>query len=248
MGSFGVMTILENVRALTIPIGDLGGRWMLDPEVIGGAREWGYPNGYAYYVTGRGGVLGDVDADVVASAFGFFHPELVRKMWEGGVGVEGARASAARYGAGCAEYGRRRLQGFAEATRLAELAGRVVAGADVTGLALFAGWRAEPLPADDAARAFVLMHVLRELRGSVHVLAVVASGLKPVEAVLATGGEENARRFGWPEPFPAVGPQAKERAEALTDEILAGLYAQVLSADEARELVALVTALRSHLA
>lgn len=241
------MGMIEHVQALTGPVGDLGGRWMLAEETIGGAREWGYPNGYAYYVVGRGGVLGDVGSDVVASAFGFFAPGLVRKMWEAGVGVEGAAASANRYAAACAQFGRSRLQGFAGAARLSELAGRVAAQADATGLALFAGWRAQPLPDDAEGRAFFLMHVLRELRGSAHIVAVVASGLAPVEAVLATGGEENAQRFGWAGPFAEVAPDAKHAAEALTDRIVARLYGAVLSDDEGAELVGLVRDMRKHM-
>ncbi|MDO8364975.1 MAG: hypothetical protein Q7V88_18940 [Actinomycetota bacterium] len=241
------MIIADSVRSLTDPIGDLGGRWMLDPEVLDPCREVGYPNGYAYYVTGRGGVLGDVDADVVASAFGFFAPSLLRKMWEAGLAVESGRASAARYGAACAEFGRRRMAGYQDADRLAELAGRLAAGVNGAGLALFAGWRSEPLPADAEGRAYFLMHVLRELRGSVHVLAVVASGLTPVEAVLATGGEANAARFGWAEPFPTVAAEAKAPAEQLTDRVLTQLYASVLSEAEAAELAALVHGLHQHL-
>ena len=104
-------TMIDSVRRLTEPVGSLGGMWMLHQEVLGPCREAGYPNGYAYYVTGRGGVLGDVDADVVSSAFGFFHTSLVGKMWEAGVVVEGARAAAARYGAACAQFGRSRVAG-----------------------------------------------------------------------------------------------------------------------------------------
>jgi hypothetical protein len=243
------MTALEDsIKALTGPVGDVGGRWLLDAEVLGPGRQAGYPNGYAYYVTGRGGVLGDVDADVVTSAFGFFAPGVVRTMWEKGTPVEGPRAAAARYGAACAEFGRSRLAGFEGSVRLAELAGRVASEVDPAGLALFAGWRAEPRPDDAEGRAFLLMHVLRELRGSVHVVACVASGLSPLHAVLATGGAANAKTFGWAEPYPEVDPAAKAPAEALTDSILAGLYGAVLSAAEAAELVTLATSLARHLA
>ena len=238
-------SVIDSVRALTEPIGDVGGMWMLHPEVLGPCRDAGYPNGYAYYIAGRGGVLGDVDADVVTSAFGFFDPALVRKMWESGIAVEGARAAGARYAAACAQFGRTRLQGFGAAGRLAELAGKVADGVDCTGLALFAAWRAEPRPDDAEARAFLLMHVLRELRGSVHIIAVVASGLHPRDAVLASGGAPHGKQFGWPEPYPEVQRTAKNAAEALTDTVLAGLYAAVLDADEAAELVSLVTSLRA---
>lgn len=240
-------SMLDSVRRLTAPVGDLGGRWMLDPEVLGPCRAAGYPNGYAYYMAGRGGVLGDVDADVVASAFGFFAPDVVRAMWEPGIAVEGARAAAARYGAACAQFGRLRLDGFDGAGRLAELAGAVASRAASSGLALFAGWRAEPLPADDAGRAFFLVHVLRELRGSVHVAAVMAAGLRPIEAVLATAGTQGAERFGWKGPFPEVAPTAKEPAERLTDDILTRLYADVLDDTAMASLADLVDAAKAHL-
>lgn len=238
---------LASIQSLAQPVGDMGGRWMLHPEVLGPCRDAGYPNGYAYYIAGRGGVLGDVDADVVSSAFGFFAPSLVRTMWDKGVAVEGARAAASRYGAACAAFGRARLQGFADADRLAELAGRLAAGIDAAGLALFAGWRAEPLPDDPAGRAYFLVHVLRELRGSVHLVAVIATGLTPLEAVLATGGAAAAERFGWAAPFPEVDAAAKEAAERLTDDLMARLCAAVLSEAELSELARLVVAARTHL-
>ncbi len=218
---------------------------MLHPDTLGGCNEVGYPNGYAYYIAGRGGVLGDVDADVITAAFGFFDPGLVRKMWDRGRAVEGAAASAARYAEACAQFGRARLGAFDGAERLAELAGQVVAGVDVSALSLFAGWRATPLPDDAVGRAYLLVHVLRELRGSAHVVAVVASGLSPLDAVLSTGGAEHAERFGWRGPFAEIGADTTSRraqAEALTDEILIGLYGSVLTAAEAEELSALVGA------
>ena len=238
---------LTSVRSLTAPIGDLGGRWMLAPEVLGPCRDAGYPNGFAYYVAGRGGVLGEVDADVVVSAFAFFEPGLVRKLWDEGIAVEGARATASRYGAACAGFWSERLAGFAGCARLAELAATVVDTADPSGLALFAGWRAEPRPDDAAERAGFLLHVLREMRGSAHIVAVVAAGLTPLEALLATSGAEGGQRFGWSGPFADVGADLKRPAEDLTDAIVARLYASALDDDALAEFVSLVEAARAHL-
>lgn len=63
--------------------------------------------------------------------------------------------------------------------------------------------------------------------------------------MLASGGAPHGKQFGWPEPYPEVQRTAKAAAEALTDTVLAGLYAAVLDADEAAELVSLVTSLRA---
>lgn len=242
-------SILDSVRAMQAPVMDAGGRWMLHPEVLSPCKDAGYANGFVYYVTGRGGVLGDVAADVIVSSFAFFEPGLVRKMWEGGVGVEGPRESAVRYGAACATFGRSRLQGFAGAARLAELAEQLAMGVDPSGLTLFAGWRAEPLPDDAEGRAYFLTHVLRELRGSAHIVAVIAEGLHPRDAVLVSGGEATAQRFGWTGPFPEIEPLRAVRAaaEERTDAIMERLVASVLNEAEAAELAGLVAAMRMHM-
>jgi hypothetical protein len=188
-------------------------------------------------------VLGDVDADVVTAAFGFFRPELVRSLWEEADRVEGARSAARRYAEDCATWGRARLGHLDGMDRLAELAERVVAAADVSGLPLFAGWRAEPLPGDAPARAYQLLHVMREWRGSVHVVAVAASGLTPVEAILAgSGGDEQATLFGWEAPFPDVTDLADVRrsAEDLTDDLQIAAYETALDPAERAELAELV--------
>jgi hypothetical protein len=88
---------------------------------------------------------------------------------------------------------------------------------------------------------------LRELRGSVHLVAVLATGLGVRDAVLAHGGDAQAKQFGWPAPYRAVGTELPAAAEALTDTMLATLYAGALSGDEAGELAALVVALRAHI-
>ena len=90
------------------------------------------------------------------------------------------------------------------------------------------------------------MHVLRELRGGVHLLAVVATGLGPRAAVFASGGEAMANEFGWAGPYDDLAGVTKQAAEDLTDEILIRLYSPLLTADEVAELAGLVTDMRSH--
>lgn len=252
---------LDVAARIAAPVGALGGSFMLDPTVLGPGKAAGYPGGFSYYVVGRGGVLGDVDADVVVSAFGFFAPDLVTSLWNAGVSVEGARAGARRYAEGCATWGRTHLAGFGGAERLAELVGRVVDEAEVGGLSLFAGWRAMERPSDPVGRCYLLLHVLRELRGSAHLLACVASGLTPLEAVLAnpTGGAATAERFGWSGPFDAD-PEASSRfaaAEELTNRLMAK-HLEVLASSTASsepagksgltELAELISAASTHVA
>ena len=239
----------ESVSSLAAPVGDIGGRWLLDREVLGPCKTFGYPNRYAYYFAGRAGVLGDVDADVVCAGLGFFEPSLVRKMWEAGVAVEGARAAAARYGAACAQWGRSRLADFDGAARQADLVRHVIDSVDPIGLPLFAGWRAEPRPDDAAGLAYFGTHVLRELRCAVHINAVVFTGIAPRDALLVADGEGTAQQFGWTAPFPEVSHLVGLRAETeeITDRLMTRFFDQALNADESAELLDLVLAMKAHL-
>lgn len=229
-------------------IGRLGGAFMLSREAKTYSAETGFA-GWTPYMRGRCGVLGEVDGDVVASVVGFFPPAVVREMWEAGRGLP-ADEAARRYATVCHEFARRKLAGFPEkeADRLAELLQAVVTGADMTGAPLAAGWRAMPLPSDGHARVGQLTHVLRELRGGLHLVAVLACGLTPLEAVLTGGSpitpdpEDNARYFGWPEPYPQPTDALRKRraeAEDLTGTLAAPAF-EVLGEAEGEELVTLL--------
>ncbi len=215
---------------------------MLHQETMARAAENGYDNPFAFYFAGRGGVLGDVDAEVVYAAFGWFAPGVVRAMWEAGAAVHGAREAGLRYFGACAEWGRSHLSGVAGLERFADLAGRVVAAADTSGRPLFAGWKVEPRVDDTAGRAMQLVHVMREWRGANHLVATTASGLTPLEAILSEDGESQAKFFGWAEPFPNVTEDMKGRrreAEAITDRLCAPAF-EALSGTERAEFVDLV--------
>ncbi|TYB45317.1 SCO6745 family protein [Actinomadura chibensis] len=239
----------EIAAAVAEPIGRLGGAFMISREAKAFAAETGL-SGWTPYFRGRFGVLGEVDADVVMSAAGFFPATTVRRAWEAGAGLPAAEA-ADRYAAVAHGFGRRKLAGFAAADRLADLLQRVAdegGAADVVGAPVFAGWRAMPLPADGPARVVQLAHVVRELRGGLHVVAVLASGLSPLEAVLSgrspllPSGEPNAEYFGWPRPYPEVTAETRRRhddAEQLTDELMGPAFASLDKA-EAEELTALL--------
>nr|WP_256673825.1 hypothetical protein [Nocardia cyriacigeorgica] len=228
-------------------IQQLGGGFMFSREAKEYAAETGVEEFFGPYTRGRGGVLGDTDADVVTAAFGFFPRHSIRKAWES-VPMPAAKA-AERYARVCQEFGRRKLVGFEEAGRLAELLETVAAAADPAGIPLFAGWRAMPLPDDAPARVLQLTHVLRELRGGLHLIAVRASGLTPQQAVPISGspindGPNQARWYGWPEPFEEITDDVRERwkqAEAVTDTLIDPAFAVLGEADTA-ELVTLLTA------
>ncbi|RMI33649.1 hypothetical protein EBN03_08830 [Nocardia stercoris] len=225
----------------------MGGAFMFSREAAAFAAGTGVEGFMGPYTRGRGGVLGEVDADVVSAAFGFFEPGAVRRAWES-VAMPASEA-AQGYVEACRRFGMRKLESFDAAERLAGLLERVVVAGDSAGLPLFAGWRALPLGADATGRVEQLIQVLREFRGGAHLLAVRATGLTPQQAVLVKGGpmgdgSKTAANFGWPEPYAEVDADVVRRweaAEALTDELVAPAFS-VLGDVEGKELVELVRA------
>jgi hypothetical protein len=237
----------ETDRATSKAIHDLGSKWMLHKDTMARAGENGYENPFAFYFAGRGGVLGDVHAEVVYSAFGWFTPTIVASMWGAGIAVHGAREAATRYAAACAAWSRDHLVGTAGLERFAELADKVVSAAETSGRPLFAGWKVEPRVDDGPGRAAQLVHVMREWRGANHLVATTALRLSPLEAILCEDGEGQAKFFGWPAPYPAMTDELKKRrqeAESLTDQLCAPAY-EALTGAERAEFVDLVAALSS---
>jgi len=235
----------ETVQAADRVIHDVGTAWMIHEDTRARAAEYGYGKHLPFYFAGRGGVLGNVDPGVVVASFGYWEPGLVRLMWGRGLAVASAREGARRYGQACAAWANDHLADFAPADRLAELAERVVAAAEEAGLPLFAGWRAEPRAESGPARLLQLVHVLREWRGNVHVVATTAAGLGPLEAILTNEGPEQAHFFGWRGDLPDCA-HLKDRhvvAQETTDRLVADVYEKALTPEERAEFAELVGAL-----
>ena len=245
-----MLELVDFARHVAPAIGRLGGAWMLSNNAKQAARQLGI-KGWPAYIKGRGSVLGDVDADVVNACFGFFESTLIQAGWSAPCQLSINEIESV-YAHACREWSRERLSDFADLARLTELLGSVSDAAPVSGLPLFAGWRAVPRSADLPGMLGQRLHELRELRGGLHLVAVLASGLTPLEAIAAgPGGSGNATFFGWDEaevPSPAViaaiGPQ-RARAEDLTDEMVAPSWA-VLEHDDRAELAELLEAALAH--
>ena len=229
-------------------IARLGGGFMISRWAKAAAEANDLQNPWAAYFTGRAGVLGEVDADVVLACMVFFHPPTLRAAWAERV-AKGIPAELAteRFREACFGWGRAKLAGLddAKAARLADLLERAADAADPACAPLFAGWRVQPRPepGDDRARAALAAHLMREHRMAVHAVAVRAAQLGPLEAILTgAGGPGNAAFFGWPEPYPDVTHLAAVRAEveAVTDTLAEQPYA-ALTDPEGDELAALVS-------
>lgn len=241
------MTPEDAAAAIAGAVHDVGGQFMLARPTLKKGPSLGLPKGWAFYFAGRGGVLGDVDADVVAAAMVFFNPDVLRAQWDAAREVMDPADAALAYAEACQDWGREHLAGVDRLDRLNELLTLVIRETSPAGAPLFAGWRALPLPDDAEGTAAQLLQVMREYRGAMHAMAVLTTGLEPLEATIASGGADEAHFFNWPEPFPEREPllEAHAEAEELTDE-MAAAQLEVLDEGELDELVELLQAVNDH--
>jgi hypothetical protein len=220
-------------------IADVGWSYYFAPSTIARGEKFGLDM-FGFYFLGRGGVLGDVEAPVVVSAFGYFNPALITAMWDASRTKLAPRAAGREYLEAAHDFGRARLGDLeldafvAASTQVLEAARRNVAG-----LSLFAGAAAEEVPSEPAAAAMHLLSVLREFRGSAHLVAVVAEGLDPMVAHYLRRPEMFGA-FGWSDADkPEVTPEhtdALARADERTDRLVGPAYG-VLDGDGATALL-----------
>jgi hypothetical protein len=243
------MTVADQVERVLKPIQQFVRGWMTGPLTDRLAIDLGMQSGSDLWIAGRAGVLGDGNSDVAAAGLGFLAPQRVRTAWESLPDGLTHRQVADAYAALCCRWGAMELSKFDE-TRMARLdeLGRAIAdAADASIGTVFAGWRAQPQPDDVNARVALTMHVLRELRGGAHIIAVNACGITPLEAILASpappprSGPGWAEHLGWTGPFPdaSAARDARAEAERLTSTIVAPSYGSIgePALDEFAELV-----------
>lgn len=216
------MDASELVAAVCPKIRDLGWAFYFTPETAAVGESLGLDI-YKFYFLGRGGVLGDAEPEVVASAFGYFSPSLVAQVWNEARSIHSPRDAALTYMSCCADLGRARFSGIDGLDDFCDAAGAVNDSADPVGLTLYAGIRSVPLVNDPPGRAMQLMTVLREFRGSAHLLAVRAVGLDSKTAHYLKRPNDMAM-FGWrDDETPEVSDADRgklEAAERLTDELV----------------------------
>jgi hypothetical protein len=235
---------VDTICAAGAAIGEAISVFMLNPDTFEKSLAAGYPDPFAAYFAGRGGVLGDATGTTVTAVFAVFEPNLARSCWENGVAVHEASESCRLYWDQLANFGRTYLSGADGLDRIAALGEKVIAEAPEPGLPLYAGWRAMPLADDAPARAFQVMMVLRELRAAVHFNALTVSGLSPVEAHILNHGTDYAAFMGWQPPFAdAAGKQdVYDDVEGVTNRRMAQIFQSALTAPEADELARLSVA------
>ena len=243
------MQTRDLVQTVCPPIAALGSKYYFDPATLARGKEAGL-DGFRLYMLGRGGVLGDVEAAVVHSAFGYFNPGLVAKIWNSARETMAPRDAGRLYMECASDFGSAHLGGVDGLDAFNAAADKVIEAGlvDSSAQALFAGIASEPRSDDPAARAYQNVAVLRELRGSLHLVAVVASGLSTEMAHRVRRPGELAL-FGWSEDTEVTDEDRVkwEAAEALTDELITPIYG-ILDGAEAQALADGVAAIEAALA
>jgi hypothetical protein len=218
---------------------NVASRFMTDPACYQRGAELGFA-GADFYVAGRAGALGDVNADVVVAALVFFAPAVIHDAWERTRDVMPRAAAADAFATFAHEWARAHLPEGVDYPRLADLLGAVTSAAPVAGCPMFAAWRGVTEPQDAKALALHRMHLVRELRGGLHGAAVLTVGLTPFEAI-AVRAPAMLPALGWthdpPDPKPFV--ERWNLAEARTDRML-GRHLAALDEGERIELADLL--------
>lgn len=221
------MTTQELIDIVCPQIRDTGWVFYFTPETIAVGEGLGL-DVFRFYALGRGGVLGDVEARVVSSAFGYFNPSFVVEMWDSARQLCPPRTAGRAYLECCAELGRARLAGLDGLDAFCAAAGAVNDAADPVGLTLYAAASAEPLVADVPGRAMQLVTILREFRGSAHLMAVRAAGLDAKTAHFMRRPADIGM-FGWTEedapPITDAEHAMLDAADELTDRLVRPAYA-----------------------
>lgn len=239
------MTPNELVATVSPILGSVGSAFYFAPETLAKGKELGL-DGMRWYLLGRAGVLGDVEAPVVTSAFGYWHPSIITKLWDTAKVKLAPREAGHLYHLAAADFGRAKFANVEGLEAFNAAAEKVIAAAHPAALGLFAGIAAEPLVDDAPGRAMQNAAVLREMRGSFHLVAVVASGLSPELAHYAKR-PDMYKAFGYDDANPPSVTDADratlDAAETLTDALVLPAFS-VLNATEADALAVGAKALK----
>jgi hypothetical protein len=147
------------------------------------------PDGPAYF-TSRGSLLGQVEPEVVAAAFGVFKPAaVVAGVRFGWTRTDAPTIFAARRAGAVAQLERVCGPARAEVVSAAALLERAADPLAEPGRPLFSGLRAQwDDPSDAWTRFFHLGDMLRESRGDAHVCVWSTAGVDATEIGLLTEG------------------------------------------------------------
>ena len=229
----------ELAELTTDPIQKLGLGFYFDPLTAERAKELGM-NVFEFYGLGRGGVLGDVDAEVVDRAFTFFHPRTMDFLFHRARAKADPVATAREHVLAAYAFADRTF-GALDVDLLADvgaLARRVTSEAEPGHHLLATGYLQYQAPASAVHAAYLGTILLRELRGGAHIDAVAQVGLTPLEACYLQDDSVFKLHGYSDDDVPPVTPELEAKkihAEVVTSELMAR-YFSVLSGDERQRL------------
>ncbi|CAB4619788.1 unannotated protein [freshwater metagenome] len=230
-------------------INDMGAAFYFIPETLAVGKAMGL-GGMEFYVQGRAGQMGNTEPEAVAAAFGYFKPALLKSILDSANAKSEPRVTGAAFMNACATLSRAKLSGVANLDALVAVLDKVNNAADGDGLALYAAINSEKLAEDAAGRLLQLIAILREYRGSAHLVALRAAGVNSRTAHYMKR-PDMWKQFGYteeeaPEVTDAV-KAARAEAENITDRIVEPAFA-VLSDAERTVLVDGLHAVKAALA
>lgn len=227
------MDTAEVVKAVAEPMGSAGAAFYFHPDTLARGKELGL-DGFRFYMLGRAGVMGDVPPKVVESAFGYFNRPLVEKIYGSARERLAPAEAGAAYWECAAVVGRNALADVEGLDAYCAAAEKVAAAARPAALPLFAATASAPLADDLPGRALQLTAVLRELRGSVHLVAITSVGLDNAVAH-AIRRPDDVATFGY-EAAPEISEVERAKlaeADALTNTLLEEPYGVLDEAESA---------------
>lgn len=249
-------TVSETVDRVFKPIQQFTRGWMMSPDTDRyGQEQLGLAPGHRqFWIVGRAGVLGSCPVEVAAGAIAFVPLDRVAAAWDHLPDGLTHYQVAVHYGSRITSWGDTALAAFDpdRMARLDALGRRIIDAAPPCLGPLFAGWRAMPTPDGVGARVALTTHILREMRGATHIAAIMALGLSPLDAILASTnapprtGPDYAQQMGFVGPFRDAEEVRARRLEAeeLTARALDPYFA-VLSAEELDDFGELVETTRN---
>jgi hypothetical protein len=193
-------TFRRRARTLAATLEPVIGQVFFSPECHAAYEKLGFnpspasfgngvaaPDGPAYF-TSRGSLLGQVEPEVVASAFGVFKPAVVVPSVQfGWTRTDAPTIFAARRAGAVAQLERVCGPASPEVVRAAALLERAASPLAEPGRPLFSGLRAQwDDPIDAWTRLFHLGDMLREYRGDAHVCVWSTAGVDAIEIGLLT--------------------------------------------------------------
>jgi hypothetical protein len=228
----------ELLDAACPTINVFGAAYYFTPETLQAGKNINL-GGMEFYVQGRAGQMGNCDPDAVSAAFGYFKPALLKSILEAARAKVEPRVAGAAHLEACAALGRAKLASLPELEAFVVVLEKVNDAADPDSLALYAAIRTETLASDAPGRAMQLIAILREFRGSAHLVALRAVGIKSSTAHFIKR-PDMWKQFGYTEDeapeVTDVELQKMAEAEKLTDALVEPAYA-VLTQDERKVLI-----------